>query len=350
MPSWLQRMVRWCRRAGPPTTPAAQAPWCAGVAEFLHDSAEAGRAIDQELGEISAFTEGSAVAILERVRRLDSTAGKLVEYLGRTEEQGDHMQAELQASTEVIAEISAFIGRLPQQMREERAQMQGLLQHVLGLDQALARVNGFGRQIHLLSINAAIEAARAGERGRGFAVIAAEVRKLSEESDVVVRTIAREIAEVREAVAKGFGDRRDEQDAQHVADAQRLLQSVDRLSHVNEDMRQFYSTEIRIVSQYNQMLSGEIVELMGSIQYQDIVRQKVERYCATSAALQEIARNAARQLLAPEPTLPPPGQHQPVLAAYALGEAQHVTAEQAAHQTRGAPPTAASAAPAIELF
>ena len=114
-----------------------------------------------------------------------------------------------QAGGEVIVETIASFEQVASILDEAAAHIGQLEQASQKIDSVMDIINGIAEQTNLLALNAAIEAARAGEQGRGFAVVADEVRSLAvrtvqaiEEISDTINTMKRESSEVIQFIAQ----------------------------------------------------------------------------------------------------------------------------------------------------
>lgn len=99
----------------------------------------------------------------------------------------------------VVTRAVSQIMVVSQQVSATTKEMEALSQRANEVSRIVITIKGIADQTNLLALNAAIEAARAGEQGRGFAVVADEVRKLAESTSVATDEISGMLDRMREA-------------------------------------------------------------------------------------------------------------------------------------------------------
>ncbi len=184
----------------------------AGFREIVEAAAEAAALNAQQLDAIagttaehSAVVEQTAAAIAEIDRgaahvadtaeALRAQAGTMADSTSRYDSGIDQVLSRLEAVAAAVEAAAAFAGA----MDSGSAQISNFLD----------RLRRIARQAGLLAINAAIEAAHLGERGRGFDIVASEVKKLAastDESAANVKTIERELHDASAQVEKAINE------------------------------------------------------------------------------------------------------------------------------------------------
>jgi methyl-accepting chemotaxis protein len=233
-------------------------------------------AIDGSLNGVISDTESSAQSIIQHVRRLHDSASTLASYLNGTNLGAGDLGKEIIESVAFLSDIGKFIERLPGKMERNLSSVQALVGEIEGLSHMTADVKAISLQSHLLAINAAVEASRVGTAGSAFKVVAEEMRKLAGDSSAMAQKINKGLARAQEIVETGIRSTIKES-ADQLADVSAAAATIAKLRGNFEDMSQYYKTRLAVVMKHNEDLVKDIAEALGQIQYQDVVRQTIER-------------------------------------------------------------------------
>ncbi|NEX22129.1 hypothetical protein G3480_17760 [Thiorhodococcus mannitoliphagus] len=237
-------------------------------------------------------TEQGVMAVIEQINQVHGMSRQQMERIDHSMKNGmdlaDVMRLQASSNKEVIAVLTGHLNEQLTELDSNLKRIEGLASQVDTLSPLVGVISDIAKQINLLALNAAIEAARAGEAGRGFAVVASEVRALSTQTANAAEDIAHKISaathgmETELAVARKARDNKAYTDHIH-----RIIADISAMEERFAEGSNVLLEVIQGVEAGNGEIVTRLSEALGYIQFQDVVRQRLEQIGIALSELDE---------------------------------------------------------------
>ncbi|NEV64516.1 methyl-accepting chemotaxis protein [Thiorhodococcus minor] len=227
-------------------------------------------------------TEQGVVAVIEQIDQVHGLSRQQMERIGRSLQNGmdlaDVMRLQAASNKEVITVLTGYLEEQLAELEGNLQRIEGLAGQVDNLSPLVGVISDIAKQINLLALNAAIEAARAGEAGRGFAVVAGEVRALSTQTANAAADIADKISAATRSMDAELSVARQARDnREHNSHIQRIIADIGAMEERFAEGSSVLLEVIQGVEAGNEEMVTRLSEALGHIQFQDVVRQRLDQ-------------------------------------------------------------------------